>query len=72
MNEDEREKLRVPAWCPICDVTMRGSISNRTYGKWGCCMDCHVEFVEDREERWLSGWRPSADEVARFLKKLRY
>lgn len=64
MIEEERQRLRIPAWCPICDEVMKGSISSATYGKWGCCMHCHVIFVEDREERWRSGWRPSAEEVA--------
>jgi len=65
MDETDNEKYRVPAWCPVCDEVMKGSISTQTYFKWGCCMHCHIEFVEDREERWKNGWRPSPDEVAK-------
>ena len=21
-------------------------------------LDCYIQYVEDREERWLQGWRP--------------
>lgn len=60
---DFRVDLRVPAFCPICEEFMKGNQSTRTYYDWGCCMHCHIEFVEDREERWRSGWRPSAEEI---------
>jgi len=49
---------------------MRGSRSTQTYYDWGCCMNCHIEFIEDREERWRSGWRPSPEEVAAFQRKI--
>jgi len=61
MNSD----LRVPSFCPICDCVMKGSKSTSTYYDWGCCMHCFIEFVDDREERWKSGWRPSADEISK-------
>lgn len=34
-------------------------------------MLCFIHFIEHREERWESGWRPSAEEVASFVKKIR-
>lgn len=64
------EELRVPAFCPICGWVMRSSRSTRTYYDFGCCMNCHCEFVEDREERWASGWRPTPEQVAAFLRKI--
>jgi len=26
--------------------------------KFDCCWKCYIQWVEDREERWLEGWRP--------------
>lgn len=26
--------------------------------KYGCCHRCYVKYVEGREERWQTGWRP--------------
>lgn len=64
--------LLVPAFCPICELIMKSSRSTRTYYDFGCCMHCYIEFVEDREERWRSGWRPSAEDLDRFFKKIGY
>ncbi len=62
MSDDvERESLRLPAFCPICEFYLR---DHRTYWTWGCCELCFIEFVEDREQRWRDGWRPSAEEIA--------
>ncbi len=72
MTEEERQALRFPLSCPICDIVMKGGTAgdDKYYYKWGCCRFCSIEFVEDREERWLSGWRPSTAEVERMFRKL--
>ena len=28
--------------------------------KFDCCFDCYIKYVEGREERWNSGWRPNS------------
>lgn len=30
--------------------------------KYGCCDTCYINFIEGREERWNSGWRPNNKE----------
>ena len=30
--------------------------------KFDCCQKCFIQYVEGREERWLSGWRPTKEE----------
>ena len=27
--------------------------------KFECCYKCYISWVEGREEKWLSGWRPN-------------
>lgn len=66
---DTVSELRVPAFCPICGVVMRGSKSTASYYDWGCCSICKIEFVEQREDRWKEGWRPDQKQVARMLSK---
>ena len=45
--------------CPVCD-TYSFDIRDDVYmNKYDCCRTCHAQYVEDREERWLSGWRPN-------------
>ena len=29
--------------------------------KYDCCQRCHIQWVEGREERWETGWRPSKE-----------
>ena len=65
-------ELRVPAFCPVCSMLMKGR-STPTYYDWGCCIHCFIEFLENsenRQKKWKEGWRPSKDEVDIFLKKL--
>jgi len=70
IDEELRLSLRVPAFCPVCKHIMKGSISTTTYYDWGCCSNCHIEFVEGREKRWKDGWRPDDEMLASFDEKL--
>jgi ferredoxin-like protein FixX len=50
-----RELNRV---CPTCK-TYSFDIKDDVYmAKYECCASCYIHYVEDREERWLQGWRP--------------
>lgn len=73
MDDDLRESLRTPFWCPICNIPMKNGSGgdDKTFFKWGCCRYCHIEFVEHREERWQSGWRPTREDLLRLYEKMR-
>ena len=44
--------------CPVCE-TFSFSPRDDTYmNKYDCCYKCYIQWVESREERWMSGWRP--------------
>ena len=46
----------------ICDVcsTYSFNMKDDVYKiKYGACFKCYIEFIENREERWKSGWRPN-------------
>jgi hypothetical protein len=45
---------------------MKGK-STQTYYKFGVCVNCFIAFIEHREERWISGWRPSSEEIKAFV-----
>lgn len=64
----EVDNFRVPTWCPICEGLMKGK-STGTYYSFGCCVNCFIEFVEQREDRWKSGWRPDKDDIARYRER---
>ena len=45
--------------CPVCD-TYSFDVRDDVYmNKYDCCRQCYVKYVEDREDRWQSGWRPN-------------
>lgn len=44
--------------CPVCE-TFSFSIKDDAYmSKYDCCYNCYIQWVDGREERWLTGWRP--------------
>jgi len=45
--------------CPICNIYSFKSNDDVYMTKFDCCEKCYIQWVEDREERWLQGWRPN-------------
>jgi hypothetical protein len=44
--------------CPVCS-TYSFDLKDDVYmKKFDCCYNCYIQWVEGREERWKSGWRP--------------
>ena len=44
--------------CEACNVYSFDLKDDAYMTKFGTCHRCYVKYVEDREERWNSGWRP--------------
>ena len=44
--------------CPVCTEYSFDIRDDLYMIKFECCYECYVQYVEDREERWLKGWRP--------------
>lgn len=63
------ESLRVPAFCPMCEMLMKGK-SVKTYYDYGVCMTCFIQFVEGREEAWKSGERPTEEQIKSYIDSL--
>jgi len=45
--------------CPICSIYSFKSNDDVYMSKFDCCEKCYIQWVEDREDRWLTGWRPN-------------
>ena len=44
--------------CSVCHGLVK-KINDEIYLlKYNCCERCYINHVEDREDRWLKGWRP--------------
>ena len=44
--------------CPVCNVYSFNLKDDLYMNKFECCFKCYIQWVEDREERWATGWRP--------------
>jgi len=47
--------------CPICEKYSFRPKDDLYLNKFECCFGCYVQWIEDREERWKSGWRPDEE-----------
>jgi PHD/YefM family antitoxin component YafN of YafNO toxin-antitoxin module len=48
--------------CPVCH-TYSFELRDDVYmTKFDCCFKCYIQWVEGREHRWESGWRPDLKE----------
>ena len=44
--------------CPVCKVYSFQPRDDLYMNKFECCYSCYVQWVDGREERWTTGWRP--------------
>lgn len=45
--------------CPVCESYSLEMKDDVYMTKFDCCFKCYIQYVEDREERWNTGWRPN-------------
>ena len=45
--------------CPVCGAFSKSVLDDVSLIKFECCNTCYIKYIEDREERWLKGWRPN-------------
>ena len=49
--------------CPICGKYSFYMRDDMYMNKFECCKECYIQWVDNREERWRKGWRPSEEEM---------
>ena len=45
--------------CPVCNVYSFKSNDDVYMSKFDCCEKCYIQYIEGREDRWKTGWRPN-------------
>ena len=55
----KRGKADLPRNCPVCHAFSTSNRDDLYMYKFQCCFQCYIQYVEDREERWKTGWRPN-------------
>ena len=48
--------------CPVCKTYSFSSKDDLYMNRFECCGQCYIVYVEFREDRWKSGWRPQDGE----------
>ena len=48
--------------CQVCEEYSFSSRDDLYMVRYDCCQKCYIQWVEDREQRWLDGWRPNKGE----------
>lgn len=44
--------------CPVCETFSFDLKDDAYMNKYSCCYKCYIQWVDGREERWETGWRP--------------
>lgn len=47
--------------CPVCKKYSFRSEDDLYMNKFDTCYICYIKFIEGREEKWRSGWRPNKE-----------
>ena len=58
-NLISKESKRV---CTVCNNYSFSMKDDLYMNKFECCWRCYIQWVEDREERWATGWRPNKEQ----------
>jgi hypothetical protein len=45
--------------CSVCKSYSFEIKDEYYFNKFDCCFICYIQWIEDRVERWNSGWRPN-------------
>ena len=48
--------------CPVCEKYSFHPRDDLYMNKFEACFRCYIQFIEGREERWTTGWRPNKEE----------
>ena len=48
--------------CPVCSQYSFHPRDDLYMNKFEACFGCYVQYIQHREERWATGWRPNEEE----------
>lgn len=55
----KKTKHKVDRTCPVCGSYSFSQQDDLYMTKFECCFNCYIQYIEGREERWKTGWRPN-------------
>lgn len=59
IKESKKRKKSASRTCPVCGSYSFSARDDLYMLKFECCFECYIQYVEAREDRWKTGWRPN-------------
>jgi len=56
---EKKTNVPVERSCPVCGAFSMSTRDDLYMSKFQCCFNCYIQYVDGREERWKTGWRPN-------------
>ena len=53
--------------CPVCKTYSFSSRDDLYMNRFECCYDCYLDFAKSHPRKWSDGWRPSDEEIKKYL-----
>ena len=53
--------------CSVCETYSFNKKDDLYMNKFDCCFKCYIQWVQDREERWETGWRPDREKASKRI-----
>ena len=63
INKKLLSRENIKRTCTACKKYSFSFQDDLYINKFETCYSCYIKWVEGREERWSSGWRPEKEEV---------
>jgi hypothetical protein len=57
---------KLAAFCTLCQSAVGDMYDIEAMERIGCCRSCEQQFYEPNREKWLEGWRPDKETVAKI------
>ena len=48
--------------CPVCEKYSFHPRDDLYMNKFEACFKCYIQYIQMREERWATGWRPNKEQ----------
>jgi len=56
----------MPLFCEVCNLSLDYFLDYNYFQRFKCCRNCSMKWAEYQSDKWLSGWRPSPEEVDKY------
>jgi hypothetical protein len=67
MDSQKSHVDSMPFFCGTCEFPHDANRDWMYFEKFEMCQECAMTLVEARQSEWLSGWRPSREQIDMYI-----